>query len=220
MARVPGGATLSARRRWLLGTAALLLARDLLAAGKIEKGVYRVRRDARVNGVPAKEGMDVKPGDTVVTGRGAEIVFVINRDAFLLRADSRLEVGSAAADVFRIVTGALLSVYQPGAPKTLHARTATIGIRGTAVYVESSADKTYICTCYGEAQLVPLDEPQAAETVRTQHHEQPRYVMAKGAPRMIMRAPVINHTDAELVLLESLVGRLVPFGESDTYRRD
>jgi hypothetical protein len=28
---------------------------------------------------------------------------------------------------------------------------------------------------------------------------------------MIEKAPVINHTDAELVLLESLVGRKVPF---------
>jgi hypothetical protein len=220
MARAPGSPALRARRRWLLGAAALVVARELLAAGRIEKGVYRVRGDARVNGVPAKEGMDVKPGDTVVTGRGAEIVFVINRDAFLLRANSRLEVGSAAADVFRLVTGALLSVYQPGVPKTLQARTATIGIRGTGVYVESGADRTYICTCYGEAELVPLDEPQAAETVRTSHHDQPRYVMAKGAPQMILRAPVINHTDAELELLESLVGRSVPFAPGSSYARD
>jgi hypothetical protein len=220
MDRAPRGAALSARRRWLLGTAALLLARDLLAAGKIEKGVYRVRGDARLNGLAAKEGMDVKPGDMVITGRGAEIVFVINRDAFLLRADSRLEVGGAAANAFRIVTGALLSVYQPGVPKTLHTRTATIGIRGTAVYVESSAEKTYVCTCYGEARLVPLDDPAAAETVETKHHDQPRYVMAKGAPQMIVRAPVINHTDAELMLLESLVGRSVPFAMGDGYSRD
>lgn len=210
---------MSSRRRWLLGTAALLLVRDALAAGKVEKGVYRVRGDARINGVPAQPGMEVKPGDTVVTARGAEIVFVINRDAFLLRSDARLEVGSAAADVFRIVTGALLSVYQPGVPKTLHARTATIGIRGTGVYVDSADDKTYICTCYGEAQLVPLADPQAAETVKTRHHEQPRYVMAKGAPQMIMRAPVVDHTDAELVLLESLVGRQVPFDQG-SYRSD
>jgi hypothetical protein len=164
--------------------------------------------------------MDVKFGDTVTTAGGAEIVFVVNRDAFLLRANSRLEVGSGAADVFRIVTGALLSVYQPGAPKTLHARTATIGIRGTGVYVESGEDRTYVCTCYGEAELVPLGEPQAAETVRTRHHEQPRYVMAKGAPQMILQAPVVNHTDAELVLLESLVGRLVPFEPGSGYARD
>jgi hypothetical protein len=31
---------------------------------------------------------------------------------------------------------------------------------------------------------------------------------------MIEPAPVINHTDAELVLLESLVGRKVPFDVS------
>jgi hypothetical protein len=219
MDRAPGDAALSGRRRWLLGAAALLLVRDALAAGKIEKGVYRVRGDVRVNGAPAKEGMDIRAGDTVVTASGAEIVFVINRDAFLLRANSRLEVGSAAADVFRIVTGALLSVYQPGAPKTLHARTATIGIRGTGVYVESAEDKTYICTCYGEAELIPLAEPQAAETVKTRHHEQPRYVLPKGAPQMIMKAPVLNHTDAELVLLESLVGRSVPF-DAGPYRSD
>ena len=51
----------------------------------------------------------------------------------------------------------------------------------------------------------------ARETVRTTHHEQPRYIMPKGAPQMLMTAPVINHTDAELSMLESLVGRSVPF---------
>lgn len=205
------------RRRWLQGAAALLVLRDALAAGKIEKGVYRVRGDARINGVPAREGMEVKAGDAVTTAAGAEIVFVINRDAFLLRANSRLEVGSGAADVFRIITGALLSVVQPGQAKTLRAQTATIGIRGTAVYVESSAEKTYVCTCYGEAELVPQDDPGARQTVKTTHHEQPRYIMAKGAPQMILPAPVVNHTDAELVLLESLVGRNVPF-EAGAYK--
>jgi len=205
------------RRRLLQGAAALLLVRDALAAGKLEKGVVRVRGDARINASPAREGMEVKPGNAVTTAAGGEIVFVINRDAFLLRANSRLEVGSGAADVFRIVTGALLSVYQPGQPKTLRAQTATIGIRGTAVYVESAADKTYVCTCYGEADLVPESDPSARETVKTTHHEQPRYIMAAGAPQMIMHAPVVNHTDAELVMLESLVGRNVPF-DPGTYK--
>jgi hypothetical protein len=202
---------LLSRRRLLQGTAALLLVRDALAAGSIEKGVYRVRGDARVNGAPAREGMDVNPGDAVATASGGQIVFVINRDAFLLRANSRVEVGSGAADVFRLVTGALLSVYQPGKPKTLQAQTATIGIRGTGIYVESAADRTYACTCYGEAELVPLEDPAARETVRTRHHDQPRYIMARGAPQRILPAPVVNHTDAELVMLESLVGRKVPF---------
>ena len=202
---------MSGRRRFLAAGAALLLVREALAAGTVHKGVYRVSGEARINGVPARPGMDVKTGDTVVTGPGSEIIFVVNRDAFLLRGSSRLEVGGAAADVFRLITGALLSVYQPGVRKTLRAQNATIGIRGTAVYVESAADKTYVCTCYGEAELVPTDDPGAAETVRTRHHEQPRYIMPRGAPQMVMQAPVINHTDAELSMLESLVGRSAPF---------
>jgi len=205
----------SSRRRFLQGATALLLVREALAAGTLEKGVYRVTGEAHINSVAAKRGMEVRAGDAVVTGAGSEIIFVINRDAFLLRANSRLDVGGEAANVFRIITGALLSVYQPGVRKTLYTQTATIGIRGTAVYVESAADKTYVCTCYGEAELVPLADLRAAETVRTRHHEQPRYILRKGAQQMMMKAPVVNHTDAELRMLESLVGRSVPFDPTD-----
>ena len=35
--------------------------------------------------------------------------------------------------------------------------------------------------------------------------------IAAGAPQMLMGAPVINHTDDELIMLEGLVGRRPPF---------
>ena len=203
------------RRDWLKGAAGLLLVRDALAAGRLEKGVYRVKGDVRINGAPAVVGMDVKAGDVVTTGRAAELVFVINRDAMMVRAGARVEVaGTAGALVdagLRIVTGAVLSVFQPGKPKTIRTATATIGIRGTGIYVEALPGETYVCTCYGVADLAAVDDPAAHETVRTEHHDQPRFVMAHGAPQMIMKAPVINHTDAELILLESLVGRVPAF---------
>ena len=203
------------RRDWLKGAAGLLLVRDALAAGRLEKGVYRVKGDVRINGAPAAVGMDVKAGDVVTTGRAAELVFVINRDAMMVRAGARVEVaGTAGALVdagLRIVTGAVLSVFQPGKPKTIRTATATIGIRGTGIYVEALPGETYVCTCYGVADLAAVDDPAAHETVRTEHHDQPRFVMAHGAPQMIMKAPVINHTDAELILLESLVGRVPAF---------
>ena len=75
------------RRRILsgLGGAALYLAvQDLFAQGRTPKGVARVRGDASVNGVPAKRGMVVRPGDTVITGRDGEIVFVIGKDGRIL----------------------------------------------------------------------------------------------------------------------------------------
>ena len=201
-------------------TAALLAAqmgflRDALAAGSVDRGVHRVRGDVRVNGNPAKEGMVVIAGDVITTGADSEVVFVSGKDAFLIRANSRVEaqsvVGPLVLSGLRVLTGAVLSVFAPGEAKTMRTATATIGIRGTALYLEAEETRTYVCTCYGEAEIVSTADPSAREIVRTQHHEQPRYVMGAGAPQMLMGAPVVNHSDAELTLLESLTGRRPPF---------
>lgn len=211
------------RREWLLGTAAgaaaiaggMALLREALAADAVKKGVARVTGEARIGDHPAKPGMEVKPGDVVTAGPRSEVVFVVGRDAFMARAGSRIELTGSATQAaiagLRVVTGALLSVFEPGRPKRIQTATATIGIRGTGIYIEVDKKRTYACTCYGEAELVPVDEPKEAEVVRTKHHDQPRYIYAKGMPRMIEQAPVVNHTDAELILIESLVGRKVPF---------
>jgi hypothetical protein len=197
-----------ARRDVLKGAAAILLVREALAQGRVEKGIYRVRGDVRVNGEPAREGGEARSGDTIVTGADGEMVFVVGRDAMLVRRNSNV---SLLADGLRAVTGAILSVFASGERKQIQTGTAVIGIRGTAVYIEAEANRTYVCTCYGEAVLEPAGDPSSRETVRTAHHEQPRYIMASGAPQMIMRAPVVNHTDAELILLEGIVGRQPPF---------
>jgi hypothetical protein len=196
------------RRDLLKGAAALLFIREALAQGRLEKGVYRIRGGVHVNGANAQQGGELRPGDTVRTQQNAEIVFVSQNDAFLVRQNSEI---SMLANGLRVVTGAVLSVFQPNRPKEIRTATAVIGIRGTAVYVEAEPSRTYACTCYGEAVLTPIAQPAAAETVRTTHHESPRYIMASGAPQMVTPAPVVNHTDAELILLEGLVGRQPPF---------
>ncbi len=215
------------RRAWLHGAAAAVIAasgmlqlRAALAAGTLPPGIAQIKGDVRINGKRAERGQRVNAGDVIVTGKGAELVFVSEKDAFLVRADSRVEYGSAAtkgvATALRVVTGALLSVFESGRRRQINTATATIGIRGTAIYIETEARRTYACTCYGEAVLTPVDDPAAAETVRTKRHDQPRYIYGKGMPRMLEAAPVINHTDAELQMLETLVGRKVPF-EPGTY---
>lgn len=211
---------MSARREWLAraaaGATALALARleQTLAAGAVKQGVARVRGEARVDGRLARPGIELRPGDTIRTGPGAELVGVLGADAFLVRAETRLELGRGlrgrALGVLRLLSGALLSVFPAGERREIRSATATIGIRGTGIYVEIEEVRTY-CTCYGAAELAPADDPTQAELVRTTHHDQPRYIYAPGAPRRIERAPVVNHADAELILLESLVGRTVPF---------
>jgi hypothetical protein len=212
-----------ARRRLLAAGAAwpLLPVLDALAAGRVEKGIYRIRGEVLVNGAPVRAGMALRAGDLIVTGRPAELLFVTDRDAFLVRDGARVELDGQAGQLvvtgLRVVTGAVLSVFAPGNPKQIRTPTATVGIRGTGVYVEIEEGRTYVCTCYGTADLAATADPQRyRETVTTRHHDEPRYVYA-GGDEVLVKAPVINHTDDELRMLEQLVGRTPPFGPRQGY---
>jgi hypothetical protein len=207
------------RREWLkralLGGAAMsLLLRTALAAGTRTSGMVEVKGEVLINGRRVTPGAALKPGDSVATAPGASAVFVLGRDAFLIREKSELLTagGRVLAGSLRLVTGKLLSVFGRGSRRIATA-TATIGIRGTGIYIEAEAERTYVCTCYGLVDLQASSMPEARETVRTTHHDQPRYIYAHGETpiKMIAQAQVINHSDAELIMLEALVGRNPPF---------
>jgi hypothetical protein len=207
------------RRRWLKrallgGAVTPLLLRDALAARKQASGMVMIKGEVLVNGSTAKTGTLVQPGDRVATAVGGLAVFAVGEDAFLLRESSELlsSGGSMLIDSLRLVTGKLLSVFGRGR-RNITTPTATIGIRGTGIYLEAEAERTYACTCYGVVDLQASNMPAARETVSTIHHDAPRYIYAHGDMpiKMIEPAPVLNHSDAELIMLEALVGREPPF---------
>jgi hypothetical protein len=194
------------------------LIRDALAKGDvpIRPGLHKVRGEVIVNHKVATEGQLIRPGDTIVTGRDSEAIYVIGQDAYMQRELSTVSFGAEGLqNLMRVVSGKILSVFGKGA-KRIQVSTATIGIRGTGCYIEDEGTgakaRTYFCLCYGSAELTPSAAPQEAESYSTTHHDKPMYVhndmsMAK----MMVPAGVINHTDDELKLLESLVGRWPPF---------
>jgi hypothetical protein len=178
---------------------------------------YEVDGVVRVNGQPARIDTRVGPNDVVETGRGARAIFVVGTEALLLRGDSRLEMQGTDLVVsqLRLLTGAVLSVFGRG-NRTIIAPTSTIGIRGTGVYVEAQPDLTYVCTCYGTTDIAAADDPKVSEQVTSVHHDKPRYVLGRpDKGRRIVPAPFKNHTDLELTLIESLVGRTPPFSLFD-----
>lgn len=234
------------RRRWIkqVSAAALLTAggisgliREALAAGNtpITPGILKLTGEVNVNGKPASVGMLVGPGDTLSTGPGAEAVYVIGQDAFLQRERSIISFGTDSAKQFmRVVTGKLLSVFAKGSPRNIMVSTATIGIRGTGCYIEDAPappprtggsstalrqhSVTYFCLCYGEVDLTPTSTPGETTRYKTTHHDHPVNIYDDmNMPTRMVDASVINHTDAELILLESLVGRKAPFDSLATW---
>ena len=218
------------RRRLLIGllaagtAASLPLARalaDILgeAPGKLpaDRSIYRLNGEVSVNGKPADLKTRIGNGDTIETGKASEIVFVNVDTAYILRASSRLDLtqrkqGNVFVNALRMLTGKLLTVFPPGRPQQLYTTTATIGVRGTGVYLESDPEQTYFCTCYGTTEISANNDKQSAKTVTSRHHDDPVYVLAKAKEgKGIRSAPFINHTDQELMLIETLVGRQPPF---------
>jgi hypothetical protein len=189
--------------------------------GRLPEGrsIFEIRGEVQVNGQPATPGTVIRPTDQVRTGSGSYAIYAVGSNAFLLRENSGVEMAlaSGAKQVLRLVTGKLLSVFgRSKQPLELHTPIATIGIRGTGVYAEADPDRTYLCTCYGTTQLASLADPGATEQVQATHHSS-RYILKdpeKG--KRIVSAPFINHTDLELMTLEALVGRKVPFALPDS----
>lgn len=183
-----------------------------------DKSIYKMKGEVLVNGRRADKNTRIYAGDSVRTGSKSRVVFAVGGDSFLMRSESELEIGGAnlLIDSLRILSGRLLSVFakrQPTQRLSMSASTATIGIRGSGVYLEVDPELTYVCTCYGKVALSASDDPDDSELIVSKSHDQPRYITSelKQGSR-IREAPVINHSNEELELLEAIVGRETPPG--------
>lgn len=238
------------RRKWLVnalkagvfGASGVALSNPALAQWfgsrprRIQPGrsFSSISGDVRVNGEPATIETPVKPGDVVETGARSKASFVVETDSFQLRANTRMRIlapkkSSAAGELvdegIELLKGAALFVF--GRRKTSRMRIstsfATIGLRGTGLYLEAEEDKTYFCLCYGETDLSATAAPEDVQNIKSEHHDAPVYIYGEGTKDLITPAPFKNHTDLELAVLEELVGRQVPFALDDYYdtpRRD
>lgn len=206
------------------GGASVFLQQTFAEQGPPAQGIRRMSGTVFVNGKAAKKSDPVAAGDIVSTGPHSYAVFVVGEDAFLARGDSKVELGGSAllVNALRLVSGKLLSVFAPHqGNRTIQSATATIGIRGTGAYMEAEPDRSYFCLCYGEAEIIPIARPAAKVLLRTTHHDSPRYILGGGATENpIQDAKIENHQDAELILLESLVGREPPFMQRSDNKRD
>ena len=204
---------------WLAASAAAgasTLVAHAVAKGDVPPGVNRLDGTLHVNGAAAKVGMPVQVGDRVATGRSSQAVIVVGKDAFLMRSQTTIEFKGEQGVLhdMLVATGSVLSVFSKK-PVAIQAASASIGIRGTGAYLEVLPDEVYFCLCYGDAVV---DGPgMASKLVHTSHHEEPLLIRKDGGILSAEPGPFRNHTDAELIMLEALVGREPPFLRDGTY---
>ena len=183
------------------------------------QSIYRIKGEVTVDGKEATLDTRINSNATIRTGKDSEVIFVAGGHSMLVRENGVLVMkgredegaGSFLVSALRLLQGKLLAVsrhqnYSIGTP------TATIGIRGTGVYVEAEPDLTYLCTCYGKSNVMARHDIHSRKTLVTTHHNNPIYIAKKGAEgRLIRSAGFRAHTDEELLLIETLVGRTTPY---------
>ena len=206
------------------GANATGLFQDSYALGKVPpklpagRSIYKLQGLVTVDGKIADINTLIGPNSLVKTGSNGQVIFVVASDAFILRSNSQLEMGGSGLLVegMRILSGKILSVFgKRENTHTIITSTATIGIRGTGIYIESDPGISYICTCYGHTQVSANANPDVKQDIVTKRHDRPVYVLPAGSDKkLILPAPIINHTDTELALIEELVGRTPPFSVS------
>jgi len=189
-----------------------------LATGDLanKQGIQRIEGEVLVAGRKAAPGTPIALDDRIETGNNSSAVAVVGQDAFLLRANTAIVVKGERGLLSQLLveSGRVLSVFAKK-PVAVKASIASIGIRGTGAYLEVLPAEVYFCLCYGEAQVDGAN--MAPKIVKTTHHEQPLLLTQANGTLQAQPGPFRNHTDAELVMLESLVGREPPFMRDGQY---
>ena len=190
----------------------------LAASRRLQGKILELSGDVFINKNLATPSSIIRSGDQVTTAFNGRIVFSMAQDVYLLQAGSSLELVSqdgAIISGLRLLTGGLLSVFGTRGDKRnssqtkIYTRTATIGIRGTGVYLNSQPDKLYFCTCYGKTEL-DLGHNHL-EQIEAKHHNAVDVTGTTANSMKMLATEVKNHTDDELRLLEKYAGRIPLF---------
>jgi hypothetical protein len=201
------------RRRSFLQAAAAWSATAGLAAAHAQQrsNIVELRGDALLNGERLNTQRTIQTGDTVETGPGSHLVFVIGDSAFQVRQNSRLVVERGptlnTVTFLRILTGAVASVWGRGTNRQIVTPTLTAGIRGTGVYAEVFPQqdlRSYFCNCYG---MVDIDAGGDKAKSRAEYHQSFWGEAEPKNGRYLTPAGAINHSDEELEFLARLVGQ-------------
>ena len=201
------------QRRSFLAAAASWTALGGMAGAQAQarSNIVELVGDAQLNGVRLRPEQTIQTGDSITTGPGSSLVFVVGNSAFQVRQNSRLSVDRGTSlftiSVLRLLTGGVASVWGRGTRRQIVTPTLTAGIRGTGVYTEvqpGRGGRSYFCNCYGE-----VDVANGADNAVSQadYHQAFWGEVEPVKGKMLTPAGAINHTDEELEFLARLVAQ-------------
>ncbi|MCF6208950.1 MAG: FecR family protein, partial [Ghiorsea sp.] len=129
----------------ILFTLCLSYASTALAA---DGAIYLLKGPVLINGHLASKDTPIHFGDEVLTGDKARIIMKLDGSVYRMGGRSRLALPEQTENfTLNVFFGSVLAVFKRNTPKTIHTKTAVLGVRGTGVFLNVDHDQTYLCTC-------------------------------------------------------------------------
>jgi hypothetical protein len=201
------------QRRSFLATAAAWTSMGGFGTAQAQQrtNIIELRGDALLNGKKLLAQQVIQTGDSIETGPGSHLIFVIGNSSFQVRQNTQMVVERGqslfAVSLLRLVTGAVVSVWGKGSSRSIVTPTLTAGIRGTGVYTEvfpKQDFRSYFCNCYGTVDMgAGGDRVVSQSSYHQAFWGEPKAVDGK----FLTPAKAINHTDEELENLARLVSQ-------------
>lgn len=173
--------------------------------------IHEMSGTVHINKRRATPADDIEPGDIVSTANDGRVAFSVGGDAFLVNPFTSIQVGdssSSLVNVLQLFAGKLLSVFEPGRRRSIVTGTATMGIRGTACYLDVRPTSTYFCTCYGKTEVITRGKVYGFEG---KHHNPWQFDFRDGDMSGMQATGMRDHDDEQLRRLEGYVGRVPLF---------
>lgn len=167
--------------------------------------VHKMRGKIMINGKIIDTHAQVKSGDLIETADKSELIFKLHKDAYKIKANSKVKIHSAKADgagLLEVLGGAMLAVFGKS-NKRIQTPVATIGIRGTGVFIAVNEQRSHFCTCFGETDIEAGNNKMQ---IKATHH-QAKHI---GQDRHIVDADMFGHHDHELQELATIAGQALP----------
>lgn len=179
------------------------------AQAQSRSNVVELSGDALLNGARMTAQQTIQTGDSIQTGPGSSLVFVVGNSSFQMRQNSMMVVergaSLSAVSVLRLIAGGVASVWGRGSLRRIVMPTMTAGIRGTGVYSEVFANqngRNYFCNCYGTVDMASGSDKTLSQS---SYHQAFWGEVEPRNGRTLTPAGAINHTDEELENLARLV---------------
>ena len=173
--------------------------------------IHELSGSVHINKRRATAAADIEPGDIVSTASNGRIAFSVGGDAFQVSGYTSIRVGDSGSgllNVLQLFAGRLLSVFEPGRRRSIVTGTATMGIRGTACYLDVRPASTYFCTCYGKTEVISRGKVNGFEAT---HHNPWQFDFSGGRMAGMQATGMRDHDDEQLRQLEAYVGRVPLF---------